>query len=177
MEEAPWVGYDPKSGKKPVNIVGWHPKGFISNALSKGHRLGFESSSDHWSTHISYCVAVAEKHDRAGVLAALKKRHCYGATDNIILDVRSGEHLMGDEFQTKDVPALQIRVQGTNALGRVEIIKDSKIVATFEPGQRDYKTEWKDADAAAGVHYYYVRVQQKDGQLAWASPLWIDDTK
>jgi hypothetical protein len=30
------------------------------------------------------------------------------------------------------------------------------------------------AQPAAGVHYYYVRVQQVDGQLAWASPMWID---
>jgi hypothetical protein len=23
------------------------------------------------------------------------------------------------------------------------------------------------------AHYYYIRVLQKDGELAWASPLWI----
>jgi hypothetical protein len=177
MEDAPRAGYDPKSGKKPANIAGWYPKGFINNALGKGYRLGFESSSDHWSTHISYCVAVAEKHDRAGVLAALQKRHCYGTTDNIILDVKSGDHLMGDEFQTKDVPALQIQVHGTDTLARVEILKDSKVVTTFEPEQRDFKTEWKDPDAAGGVHYYYVRVRQKDRQLAWASPMWMDYAK
>ncbi|HEY7309286.1 MAG TPA: hypothetical protein VH643_08025 [Gemmataceae bacterium] len=177
MEEAPRAGYDPKGDKKPANIAGWYPKGYINLALAKGYRLGFESSSDHWSTHISYCVAVAEKHDRAGVLAALKKRHCYAATDNIVLDVRSGEHLMGDEFQTKAPPALQIKVRGTDLLKSVEILKDSKVVATFEPGRRDYDGEWKDAQPDAGVHYYYVRVQQKDGQLAWASPMWIDYAK
>jgi hypothetical protein len=145
--------------------------------LAKGYRLGFESSSDHWSTHISYCVAVAETHDRAGVLNALKKRHSYGATDNIILDVRSGDHLMGDEFATKEPPALRIEVHGTDALAKVEVLKDSKVVATFQPNQRDYKGDWKDGEPAAGIHYYYVRVQQKDGQLAWASPMWIDYTK
>jgi hypothetical protein len=177
MEEAPRAGYDPKSGEKPANIAGWYPKGYINLALGKGYRLGFESSSDHWSTHISYCVAVAEQHDRADILAALQKRHCYGATDNIILDVRSGEHLMGDEFQIKEAPALQIRVHGTDMLARIEILKDSKVVTTFEPGQGDYKTDWKDSDAAGGVHYYYVRVRQEDGQLAWSSPMWIDYAK
>ena len=35
---------------------------------------------------------------RQGILDAIRKRHTYGATDNIILDVRMGEHFMGDDF-------------------------------------------------------------------------------
>src|SRR5262249_22674802 len=112
IEGAPRAGYDAKSGKKPVNIAGWYPKGFINLALQKGYRLGFQSSSDHSSTHISFCIVLAEKHDRASILAALKKRHCYAATDDIIVDVRSGDHLMGDEFQTRADPRLQIHVIG-----------------------------------------------------------------
>ncbi|HEY7428500.1 MAG TPA: hypothetical protein VH682_29990, partial [Gemmataceae bacterium] len=62
-------------------------------------------------------------------------------------------------------------------LAKVEVLKDSKVVATLQPNQRDYQGEWKDAEPTVGVHYYYVRVQQKDGQLAWASPMWIEYTK
>jgi hypothetical protein len=180
MEEAPRAGYDPKSGKKPANIAGWYPKGYVKNALAKGYRLGFESSSDHWSTHISYCVAVAEKHDRAGILAALKQRHCYGATDNIILNVRSGEHLMGDEFQTRKAPALNLHVVGTAPILGIDVIKDSEVVEILRPedmGSSEYKGQWEDPKPEAGLHYYYVRVRQKDGQLAWASPMWIDYAK
>jgi hypothetical protein len=36
-------------------------------------------------------------------LDAMKKRHCYAATDNILLVVRSGEHLMRDSFTTREV--------------------------------------------------------------------------
>ena len=134
-EEAPRAGYDPKSGKKPANIAGWYPKGYINHALDKGYRLGFESSSDHWSTHISFCVALAEKHDRAGILAALKQRHCYGATDNIILDVRSGDHLMGDEFKTKDAPVLKVHVVGTAPIQAIDVIKDGEVVETAAAGE------------------------------------------
>jgi hypothetical protein len=35
--------------------------GFVDLALSKGNRFGFQSSSDHISTHIPYRVALAEK--------------------------------------------------------------------------------------------------------------------
>ena len=62
---------------------------FVSLALQRGYRLGFQSSSDHGSTHISYCNVWVEQPTPAGILAGMKARHIYGATDNIIADVRS----------------------------------------------------------------------------------------
>jgi hypothetical protein len=180
MQEAPRAGYDPKSGKKPASLGGWQPKGFINLALAKGYRLGFESSSDHWSTHISYCVALAEKHDRAGILAALKQRHSYGATDNIIVDVRCGDHLMGDEFKTNKAPVLKVHVIGTAGIQGIDLLKDGEIVEVLRPanpGESVVKVEWEDPKPEAGVHYYYLRVRQMDEQLAWSSPMWIDYAK
>jgi hypothetical protein len=177
MEEAPRAGYDPKSGKQPANIAGWFPKGYVNLALGKGYKLGFQSSSDHWSTHISYCIALAERHDREGVVAALRKRHVYAATDDIILDVRSGEHIMGDALKTGQAPALQVRVVGTGPLDQVVILRDGTVVERLKPEGREYRGSWTDPKPEAGTHYYYVRVQQKDGQLAWGSPLWVEYAK
>jgi hypothetical protein len=170
---APRSGHDPKSGEKPVSIGGWQPRGFINHAFEKGYRLGFQSSSDHWSTHISYCVVLAERHDREAIVDALRKRHSYAATANIILDVRSGNHLMGDDFKTAAAPALQIHVVGTGKLAKVDILRDSEIVATLRPGGTEYRGTWTDPAPRAGTHYYYVRVLQDDGELAWGSPMWI----
>jgi hypothetical protein len=180
MQEAPRAGYDPKSGKKPASLGGWQPKGFINLALAKGYRLGFESSSDHWSTHISYCIALAEKHDRAGILAALKQRHSYGATDNIIVDVRCGDHLMGDEFKTNKAPLLKVHVVGTAGIQGIDLVKDGEIVEVLRPknlGESMVKVEWEDPKPEAGIHYYYLRVRQTDDELAWSSPMWIDYAK
>src|SRR5262249_35438566 len=132
-EEAPRAGYDPKSDVEPANIAGWFPDGFIDHALDKGYRLGFQSSSDHWSTHISYFIVLAETHDRAGILEAVKKRHVYGATDDVILDVRSGTHMMGDEFTTTAAPVLQFHVIGTQPIARIDVLKDSEVVETIKP--------------------------------------------
>jgi hypothetical protein len=174
-QEAPRAGHDPKTKKKPIQIGGWFPKGFLNNALGeKGYRIGFESSSDHWSTHISFSVVLAEGHGRKDILDALRQRHCYAATDNILLDVRSGDHLMGDEFRTGSAPALQIHVVGSAPLARVDILRDSEVVETIQPGRSEYDGKWTDPKPAAGKHYYYVRVQQADRQLAWGSPLWIE---
>jgi hypothetical protein len=174
-EEAPRAGFDPKSGKKPANIAGWFPKGFVDNALrDKKYRLGFQASSDHFSTHISYCVALAERNDRQGILDALKKRHCYGATDDIIVDVRSGNHIMGDEFKTSQAPTLQMTVIGTAPLARIDILRDSEVVESIKPGKQEYRGSWTDPKPEAGTHYYYVRVLQTDDEIAWASPMWIE---
>jgi len=177
MQNAPRAGFDPKTGKEPANIAGWYPLGFIDQALAKGHRLGFQASSDHWSTHISYCIVLAERPDRAAILDAMRKRHVYGATDNIILDVRSGAHIMGDEFKTAAAPTLQIKVIGTNPLAKVEVLKDCQVVQTYEPGKAEFAATWTDPQPTAGTHYYYVRVQQSGGELAWGSPMWIDWAK
>jgi hypothetical protein len=178
MQGAPRAGYPADSGKKPVNIAGWYPKGFIDNALrDKQYRLGFQSSSDHFSTHISYCVVLAERHDRQAILDALRQRHVYGATDNIVLDVRSGDHVMGDEFKTTQAPTLQLSVIGTAPLARIDILRDSEVMETIKPGKAEYRGSWTDPKPQAGTHYYYVRVQQADDELAWASPMWIEYAK
>ena len=53
------------------------------------------------------------------------------------------------------------------------LLKDSKEVSTFAPNIKDYKGTWSDPAADGEQHYYYIRVLQTDGEIAWASPLWI----
>ena len=60
--------------------------------------LGFEASSDHISTHISFTNLWVTAPTRAAILAAMQSRHMYGSTDNILADFRCGTHFMGDIF-------------------------------------------------------------------------------
>ncbi len=158
-------------------LGGWRPLGMVWNALAMGHRLGFQSSSDHWSTHISYAVVLAEEPSRGAILDAFRKRHCYGATDNIVLDVRLGEHVMGDELVYRaggrTQPTFRVRVHGTGPLERVDIIKDFVYAYTTAPEDSSTELDWTDPDPRPGASWYYVRVLQKDGQLAWGSPIWV----
>ncbi len=167
----------PRVARRPGEAIGgWKPLGMVWNALSMQYRLGFQASSDHISTHISYAVAVSEEGTREGVLDAFRRRHCYGATDNIVLDVRSGEHIMGDEFTSSPgVPVkLKVMVHGTRPIARVDVIKDFKYVFSTEPNRERVEFEWSDDEnRPPGLSWYYVRAIQEDGQLAWASPIWV----
>src|SRR5205823_5472380 len=50
----------PRSPTAKTQIGGFEPAGFIWNALEKGYRFGFQSSSDHISTHLSYAVVLTD---------------------------------------------------------------------------------------------------------------------
>jgi hypothetical protein len=164
----------PRSPTEQTQIGGYEPAGFIWNALEKGYRLGFQSSSDHVSTHLSYAIVLAEGASRQAIIDAFKARHCYAATDNILLIVRSGEHLMGDQFETAEKPTLTIEVHGTAPVARLHVIKNNKYVYSVNLDAPEVRRSWTDMDIQAGASaYYYVRVEQADGNLAWASPVWV----
>ena len=155
------------------------PPGYIWSALQKGFKLGFECSSDHASTHISYAVILAEKLTRESILQAFRERHSYGATDNIILVFQSGSHVMGDEFTASEPQELEITAIGTSTIAQLDIIRGvgaavPVFVYTSHPGTKELKLKWKDKEFFPGnTVYYYARVQQADGNIAWASPMWI----
>jgi hypothetical protein len=167
----------PRSNSEKDSIGGWRPKGFINLALERGYQFGFEASSDHVSTHMSYTIVLVANDGREAILEGLRKRHVYAATDNILADVSSGSHLMGDVFSTAEAPELRVKLSGTAPFARVHIVKDNQYVYTTEPGAREVEFRWRDNAPRPGkTSYYYVRGEQQDGELVWASPFWITYT-
>jgi hypothetical protein len=161
------------------SIGGYQPAGYVWNALQRGYRLGFQISSDHVSTHLSYAIVLAESPTRAGIVDAFKRRHSYGAQDNIILVVKCGDHLMGDEFTLRSPPQLEITAIGTAPISRVSVVRGvGNEVPTYvynaTPNAAEVSLKWTDSNPVPGqTSYYYVRIEQSDGKLAWASPMWI----
>jgi hypothetical protein len=167
----------PRVARRPGEALGgWRPLGMVWNALAMQYRLGFHASSDHISTHISYAIAIAEDASRESLVDAFRRRHCYGATDNIVMDVRSGNHLMGDEFTVPlGTPVtLNVAIHGTRPVARVDVIKDFVYAYSTAPNTPSVAFSWTDDESRpAGLSWYYVRAIQDDGQLAWASPIWV----
>jgi hypothetical protein len=164
----------PRHPTAETQIGGFKPAGFINNAFDKGYRFGFQASSDHISTHMSYGMVLTDDVSRQGIIDAFKKRHSYAATDNIFVEVRCGTNLMGEAFDVGKKPTLDITVKGTAAIAKVHIIRDNKYVYSTEPKKTDVTLSYTDMDAQAGkTSFYYVRIEQADGNLAWASPMWI----
>ncbi len=164
----------PKAVTDKDHLSGYFPAGYVSKALEKGYRLAFESSSDHYSTHESYTLLWAADLSRQGVMDAFRKRHLYAASDNILADVRCGPHMMGDEFSVTEPPELSVKLIGTAPFAHVRIIKDNRYVYLVEPNTKTVEFRWRDQAAEKGsTSFYYVRGEQSDGGLVWASPMWI----
>jgi hypothetical protein len=174
----------PRSPKADDAIGGWEPLGFINLAFKKGYRMSFQSSSDHGSTHISYALVLAENNSREALLKAMRQRHTYAATDNIIAEYtcKTGgkTYMMGDEFTSPEPPKLTLRLKGTAPFAKVTLVKDDVEIQTWEPGKDEVSITWTDPRPVAGqTSYYYFRGEQQklgtetNGELVWASPMWI----
>ena len=165
----------PRSPTANDAIGGWKPKGFVNLALLKGYRFSFESSSDHTSTHISYAMVYSAGTAREDLVKAMRARHTYAATDNIIAEWRCGEHMLGDEFKTSQPPQFHLKLKGTGVFSRVTIVKDDGEVKITQPNQAEVELTWTDPDPISGkTSYYYARGEQADGELVWVSPMWVD---
>ncbi|MGI8744345.1 MAG: hypothetical protein ACR2NN_17580 [Bryobacteraceae bacterium] len=157
----------------------YQPSGMYWNALAKGYKLGVQSSSDHVSTHSSYTLIYTPTTRRADIVESMRKRHAYGATDNIVLDFEARDaagrqYLMGDAFSASAAPQFSIKAMGTGDIEKLEIVKDGKFV--FETPGTSNRAEFTYVDSSPGrkESYYYVRVMQKDRNLAWSSPIWVN---
>ncbi len=148
--------------------------GFVWNAWAKGIKLGVQASSDHVSTHISYAGFYVDRIDRDAIIAAMKARRSYAATDNIFVDLRMGDRFMGESFSTSERPPLSVHVSGTGPIARIEVIKSNRIVYTVPGTGADMRFTWRDQDVHPGEAYYYVRIEQANSQLCWSSPIWVD---
>jgi hypothetical protein len=156
---------------------GFRPAGYVWNAWAKGYKLGIQAASDHLSTHISYACTLATEFTRQGLLDAMKLRHSYGATDNIILDYRmdagGAERLQGEIVNNPGSFRLNIKAIGTKPIRQIDIVRSNKFIHTSHPLTGEVSFTFTDPDPLSGESYYYVRVQQVDDQIAWSSPIWV----
>ncbi len=167
----------PRSNSATDSIGGWRPKGFVNLALEKGYKLGFQASSDHISTHQSYANVLVSGDTREAIVDALRKRHVYASTEQIVADVRCGPYMMGDVFSTAEPPSLHVRLSAQNPISKVVIVKDNEYVYSAEPHAGNVEFSWRDNAPSKGkTSYYYVRGEQDNGELVWASPMWITYT-
>jgi len=158
-------------------LGGFRPAGYVWNAWAKGYKLGVQSSSDHLSTHLSYACTLAEEFSRERLLDAMRRRHSYGATDNIILDFRlqagGREYLQGDIVEAPGDFRLWVKVIGTAPIRQIDVIRSNAFIHNRQNLGPELSFTFVDNAPAAGESYYYVRLIQADDQMAWSSPIWV----
>ena len=131
------------------------------------------ASSEHIATHTSFGGVYVEEFTREGIIEGFKARRTCAATDKIFVELSSGDHLMGEVFETREKPALRFRIEGTAPVKRLTIVRNEQNHHVIEPNTASVSGEWTDDNPAPGENRYYLRIEQSDGNMAWSSPLWI----
>lgn len=166
--------------------------GFVAGGLDDRGAYSnlFESEQVQYTPGLT--AIIAPTHTREALAEALYQRSCYATTgERIILGLYLANIPMGKETSTAEKPGLAINrhlsgyVAGTHKLKTIEIVRNGKTIVTFEPEDYHYKFEYDDMtplekvatnakDKKPPFVYYYIRVTQEDGHMAWSSPIWVD---
>lgn len=105
----------------------------------------------------------------------------------MLLDFRVNGKMMGEEELVRGNNAvlfakrkILVKACGVLPLERLVIVRNGEDVYEEEFNGTECKYAWEDAeplsnvrDAGVGGVHYYVRVYQKDGNLACSSPVWL----
>ncbi|MEZ4865084.1 MAG: DUF3604 domain-containing protein [Caldilineaceae bacterium] len=164
----------------------------VQAALADGFRFGLLGSSDthasmpgrrhsltkgtpgYGSRPYGLTGIYAEENTRAAVFAALYHRRCYAATDRILLDFRINDHWMGEEITLEGPRHIEARVVGTAPLAYVAVLKNNQILHKTGEGETTLHVAIIDEVDLTPGDFYYLRVVQTNGDLAWSSPIWVD---
>ena len=81
---------------------------------------------------------------------------------------------MGSRITVNGAPRIRAQVQGTDEIVRVAIIRNGATALSLDHPGDSASTDWVDEafGRSEGEVYYYLRVQQKNRQMAWANPIW-----
>lgn len=149
--------------------------GAVAEALRQGIRMGFVASSDHMSTHQSYACVYASACTREALMAAMKARRTYAASDRILCEFTLGDAFMGEALvPSGQTLVMRSRFVGTGPIRDVVLLRDSEPYRSWTPGGSEFAVELTLPVEECLGHYFYLRMQQTDTNLAWASPIWVD---
>ena len=149
-----------------------------------------ESNPTRYSAGLTAIFATS--HSREGLFQALHARSCYATTGpRIIIIFHLAGVPMGSVLTTKEKMGLVYNrhitayIAGTDLIKEVLIVRNGEPFHTFTPEKNFFEFAFDDDEHIEKIHlkakkenaffiYYYLRVLQSDGHIAWASPIWVD---
>lgn len=162
-----------------------------ADLLEKGWQLGFMASSDDHAGRPGrtdwlrvrkafpggLVAAWASELTREAIWDALWNRRCYGTTGaRIILEFSIDGQPMGSAIPHQpfaQAHRISVKVCGTNELMAVEVLRGRQMIYVHSAYDAKCQFEFMDEPEPGDANYYYVRVLQADGEMAWSSPIWV----
>ncbi|MCK9461792.1 MAG: CehA/McbA family metallohydrolase [Proteobacteria bacterium] len=179
-----------RPGVGPIGTRGDDKLGqFAAEMLDRGLRFGFVGGSDghglNW--HHGICrMADSHRAGLTGVLAAaatrdavfeaLGARRCYatsGAKIGVWFEVNGLP--MGEEIPVNESVSFRLSVAATAEIESLALVTNGGREIRLEAGSTAVDAHGTlPAPPEGRWAYYYARVVQVDGHVAWSSPIWLD---
>jgi len=179
-----------RAGVGPISTRGDDKPGqFVGDALDAGLRFGLVGGSDghglNWhhgvcrlaDSHRSGLTAVfADAPTREAVLDALGARRCYATSGaKIRLWFEIDGRPMGSEIAAGAPVECRVQAIGTAPFASASLVTTGGAeIALAHAADRVDARLTLDPPAPETWAYFYVRLVQEDGQVAWSSPIWMD---
>ena len=160
---------------------------FVRDALGRGYKLGIIGSGDTHDGHpgrrsdgapLTGLVGVySSELTREAVWEAFRGRRVYATSGpKIILNFRLADSPMGSEVDwpvSRGPVPVALRAVGCDEIRAVEIIRNGETVFSQEGEGVFTQLLVEDPSPPPGTSWYYAKVIQKDGNMAWSSPIWL----
>ncbi len=166
--------------------------GFVAGGLDDRSIFGALYDTEQKQYPPGLTGVLCDRLTRQNIFDALYNRHCYATTgERIVVGLFLAGSPMGTELSTGTKPGLHINrhlsgfVAGTAPLKKVELVRNGEVIQTFhsETNFLDFayddmidltKASIKAPETGMLFAFYYLRVIQADGHMAWSSPIWVD---
>jgi hypothetical protein len=150
----------------------------VRDALMRGYYLGLTGGGDAHSPDQAFVLTgvYAPELTRDAIFDALWARRTFATTGSRIrLYFAMDDQLMGSIYSTDTPPTIQIGISGTAPLDWVEVIRNGEVMKRWAEIEGD-QVAFTHVDRDTPIrpdNFYYLRVRQRDGAMAWSSPIWV----
>lgn len=150
---------------------------YLQDAWEKGLVIGVIASPDHGGGRGKVGVW-ARSLAREDIFEAIRARHTFGTSGpKMNLYFASGDAIMGDKLGLTDRPVeFAIEASANRPIREAVIFRNNEPAFTQKTNDKAIQLTWTEKTPALyGHNWYYCRIETKDGELAWSSPIWLTD--
>jgi hypothetical protein len=161
---------------------------------------GFDSRGVYADTVVNDQIEYTEgltaifckEYSRDNLFLALYNRSCYATTGaRIIVSFKIAGMPIGSELSTETKPGLEfnrhieVKISGTSKIKEIIVYRNLEVFKLIENVEDIYEFTLDDSELLSKIAincndekppfiYYYLRITQEDGSVAYVTPIWID---
>ena len=166
--------------------------GFVAGGFDSRGVYADAAKNDQIEYTEGLTAIFCKDYSRENLFSSLYNRSCYATTGaRIVVNFKIAGMPIGSELSTETKPGLEfnrhleIKISGTCRLKEIIIYRNLEKFKVIEDVEDIYEFTEDDSEPISKIAlnsnddrppfiYYYLRITQEDGSIAYVTPIWID---